>query len=277
MITIGADPEVFVQNKEKLVSGFDMVKGDKQNPHVVDKGAVQVDGMALEFNIDPVKSKKKFQENIFAVMKQLEGMLPNDHQLAIVPTAEFGMEYIKSQPEKAKELGCEPDYNAYTKQENPKPNGELGFRTAAGHIHIGWTEGADIHSDEHFQDCCSLVKVLDSTLFLLSLVWDKDSKRRELYGSVGSFRPKPYGCEYRVLSNVWLKNSFLTGLVYSVVTRVLKLTKSGRFDFYLKYANSHIKHVVIHPLGYLNHFSRYGVITKEERKRLLLIHKKGGI
>ena len=46
--------------------------------------------------------------------------------------------------------------------------------------------------------------------------------RRELYGAPGSFRPKPYGMEYRPLSNAWLKNWDSVNTVYSITTRVLE-------------------------------------------------------
>jgi hypothetical protein len=46
--------------------------------------------------------------------------------------------------------------------------------------------------------------MLDLRLAVPSLIWDKDKKRRLLYGKAGCFRPKPYGMEYRTLSNAWL-------------------------------------------------------------------------
>jgi hypothetical protein len=46
------------------------------------------------------------------------------------------------------------------------------------------------------------------------LFYDNDVERRELYGKAGAYRPKPYGCEYRVLSNRWLTSSTLIGWVF---------------------------------------------------------------
>ncbi|OYV41139.1 MAG: hypothetical protein B7Z80_02685 [Rhodospirillales bacterium 20-64-7] len=58
---------------------------------------------------------------------------------------------------------------------------------------------------------------MDYFLGIHSLLWDKDGTRRKLYGKAGAFRPKPYGMEYRVLSNRWLDSPDLTRWVYNTV------------------------------------------------------------
>lgn len=211
---IGADPEIFVRDQEgNLVSAYGMIEGTKDEPKEIEFGAVQVDGMALEFNIDPVETPSDFSQRIQLVMSQLQDMLPAGHTFAIEPTAEFGKEYIDAQPEIARDLGCNPDYNAYTGLANEKPNVEMPFRTASGHIHIGWTEDMDPFDPGHFEACRMLTKQLDIMLGVPSLLWDTDKQRRTLYGKPGAFRPKPYGCEYRVLSNVWLTDVRLMNFV----------------------------------------------------------------
>lgn len=206
--TIGADPEFFVHQNGLPVSAHGLIPGDKKNPHKVGWGAVQVDGMALEFNIDPAKGEAGFLRNLNKVMESILKMVP-DYQFYDNPVADFGQEYIDSQPLEAKILGCEPDYNAYTGLPNPTPDGDLGFRTASGHIHIGWhKQMVDPMDPDHFQDCIVLTKALDFFLGIPSLLWDQDNRRRELYGQAGAFRPKPYGMEYRVLSNKWLSPEY---------------------------------------------------------------------
>lgn len=217
---VGADPEVFVSSNNNLVSGYGLIPGTKKDPFKVKNGAVQVDGMALEFNIDPATSFKMFNDNINSVMGQLKSMVPN-HNLEIRPVAEFGEEYIKNQPYDARVLGCDPDYNAYTGLPNPTPNVDAPFRTASGHIHIGWGENMD--DDQSLDDACRrLTRELDKTLGIISLLWDKDHKRRELYGKAGSYRRKPYGVEYRTLSNMWLSDKELIRVVFNGVERAIK-------------------------------------------------------
>lgn len=205
-ITVGADPELFVKKDDKFRSAHGLIPGTKESPHKVHLGAVQVDGMALEFNIDPVDNADDFCRNILTVMDQMKKMVP-DYEFAIVPSCKFNGNHFRAQPDEAKELGCTPDYNAYTLKENPRPDNTTTMRTASGHIHIGGFETDDPLGDEHMIRCATLVKQLDFYLGLPSVLFDNDTNRRKMYGAAGAFRPKPYGLEYRVLSNAWLLNS----------------------------------------------------------------------
>jgi len=247
-LLIGADPELFVKQGGEFISAHGMVEGTKEDPFKVRGGAVQVDGMALEFNIDPAASEAEFISNINMVMGELTSMV-GDVEVVAEPTAHFGLDYIEAQPLEAKELGCTPDYNAYTGEENPAPDGDKPFRTAAGHIHIGWTEGADTSDKLHMLTCAKLVKALDITLGVPSLAWDGDQERRELYGKAGAFRPKPYGCEYRVLSNAWLRNEELMSFVYKrVVDTFNNLVETGELPTYGWVDESFVEDVINHSL-----------------------------
>lgn len=212
-IRIGADPEFFVSYKKQLVSAHGLVPGTKENPFIVKDGAVQVDGMALEININPATSSKEFCKNILSVMKQLKEMVPN-HEFLLEAAVHFKEEYLRGQPEEVRKLGCDPDFNAYTNEINPSPNADQTLRTAAGHIHIGWCEGADVQDAGHVDMCIQLVKQLDLFLGVPSILWDECAERRILYGKAGAFRPKPYGVEYRVLSNAWITSEYRMEWVY---------------------------------------------------------------
>jgi len=207
--TFGCDPELFVQDsKGRFVSAEGLIPGTKAEPHPVEGGAVQVDGMAAEFNIDPVTNFVDFKKNIKGVQRQLQDMLPPGHTLVAAPSVIFDEEVWEDSPEEAKELGCSPDLNAWTGDVNPPPYSESNprLRTASGHLHIGWTNDADEYDVEHINNCMDLIKQLDWYLGVWSLRLDRDKTRRELYGKAGACRIKTYGVEYRVLSNFWLKN-----------------------------------------------------------------------
>lgn len=228
-ILVGCDPELFVTNDDgNPRSAWGLIPGTKTSPYKVPKGAVQVDGMALEFNIDPAKDEEEFVDNIRTVMTEMRKMVPDKFNFHIEPSVAFNGNHLRAQPKEAKELGCEPDFNAYTLKENPKPNSATTLRTASGHVHIGLLEGADVTKEDHHIWCATLVKHLDLWLGLRSLEWDKDQTRRRLYGNPGAYRPKPYGLEYRVLSNAWLKDEKYTRFVYKQVKACIEdLKKNG--------------------------------------------------
>ncbi len=228
-ITIGADPELFVIDaKGAFRSAHGMIPGTKENPHKVELGAVQVDGMALEFNIDAVDNEDDFVLNIKTVMDQMQGMIPDDHKFAIVPSCRFNGNHFRAQPDEAKELGCTPDFNAYTLEANPRPDNKTTMRTASGHVHIGFCEGADPTSNEHMIRCATLVKQLDAYLGLPSILFDKDTKRRAMYGAAGAFRPKSYGVEYRVLSNAWLLTEDRQRFVFNQTVAAVRDLMQGK-------------------------------------------------
>ena len=225
-ILIGADPEVFVKQNGKVVSGYGLIPGTKDKPFPVKNGAVQVDGMALEFNIVPATSSKEFISNITSVLSTLKSMVP-EHELVLEAVAKFDRKYLEKQPREAVRLGCDPDYNAYTIRRNSPPDSRKLFRTAAGHIHIGWTNDVDVYNPDHINNCVSIVRNLDITLGVPSVLFDDQIERRKLYGKAGAFRPKPYGVEYRVLSNKWLNSAQLIDFVYTTTLKTINNLFNG--------------------------------------------------
>jgi hypothetical protein len=234
-ILVGCDPEVFVKQDGAFKSAWNLIKGDKKHPQKVRNGAVQVDGMALEFNIDPAKTEDEFCFYVQDVLNTMCQMVP-DYEVVAVPVAHFDAGYMKLQPAAALELGCDPDYNAWTGAPNVKPNGTRPMRTAAGHIHIGWTKDAAIESVDHLNQCTMVVKQLDFYLGLASLCYDNDTERREMYGCAGCFRPKSYGVEYRTLSNAWLRNEELMRWVYRNTVKGVEEVMAGNL-LYEKYGD----------------------------------------
>lgn len=226
-ILIGSDPELFLVDKSNTyVSGHDLIPGTKHKPYPVPLGAIQVDGVALEFNTRPAETEDEFLTAIETVMTRMASeymKVRSDLTIAITPTATFDQKYFDSLPDSAKELGCTPDFNAYTGEENTPPDTTEPFRTGSGHIHVGFGEGFRAHREDHFQKCCSLVKQLDATLYPASLLWDDDQKRRTLYGKIGAFRPKSYGLEYRSISNAYLRSKDIQRFVFRMTKRVSHL------------------------------------------------------
>lgn len=227
-ISIGADPELFLKKDGRFISAHDILPGTKHEPHAVDKGAVQVDGVAAEFNILPAYTAREFSSYNAQVMKQLRDMAPGC-ELVLDPVAVFEESYFHKLPDNVRELGCNPDFNAYTGQVNKKPDSTGCMRTAAGHIHIGWGKDFDPSDPIHFEDCRVVARQMDFYLGAYSLQWDNDDRRRKMYGAAGSFRPKPYGVEYRPLSNTWLKSARLQEWIFNAAYQgVHRLINDGQ-------------------------------------------------
>jgi len=229
---IGADPEVFVMNPNsgEYVGAMGLIPGDKHSPWGVKLGAVQVDGMAAEFNIDPAEDAEAFVTNIREVFGQLRNFQPG-YRFDAVPTCEFSDFIWSATDPNSKELGCDPDYNAWTGGVNVinREMAERPIRTGSGHIHIGWTENRDPLDKLFFAECCDRAKQLDFYLGIYSLLWDPDNRRRSLYGKAGAFRPKPYGLEYRVLSNAWLNSEMLQRWIYRAAIKAMEDYDRGDF------------------------------------------------
>lgn len=217
-ITIGCDPEVFLRNKKtgKIVSAYGKFPGTKSAPHKVNKGAIQVDGTALEFNIDPASSEEEFIDNIETVMTQMHEMVTKvdpDLEIVLTPMVHFDKEEWESLPEEARALGCDPDFDMFG-QINPSPSEKIEFapiRTAAGHIHIGW----DLDKVDR-ENQLRMVDAVEQHLLCEAIAWENDlsEKRREFYGASGAHRPKPYGVEVRSVDNLWLSDRAHMRTVY---------------------------------------------------------------
>lgn len=223
-IRIGADPEGFIVNKAgEFIPAFGFVPGDKQNPFKLDGGAVQVDGLAVEFNIDPVTNEEDFNKNIVKVVSQIDEMVKSvDSELNLLwtPVARFRKAQWDMSPEQQKILGCDPDYNVEG-QVNPNPSEKLEnepLRTAAGHIHIGWLDNLieDVNDNAHFQLCLEVAQGFHSAgLSTYVPHTEEEYERLSYYGHSGAWRPKKYGVELRAPSNLWVRSEASRKLIFN--------------------------------------------------------------
>lgn len=210
--TFGADPELFVYSYDKgmVVSCHDMLPGTKADPFPVPGGAVQVDGTAAEFNVNPSKTFEEFNRNIESVLASLRNLLPDEHVLVAEASHVYQEAYFDTLPYSAIELGCMPDYDAWTGKRNPKPKAPQyrTLRTAAGHLHIGWErpdgKPHNPRSPEFLAEANLMIQLMDWHVGAWSCTVDYDTARRLLYGKAGACRYKTYGVEYRTLSNFWV-------------------------------------------------------------------------
>lgn len=243
-LMIGADPELFLFQGNKFLSAHDQIPGTKSDPFPVEKGAIQHDGTAAEFNISPALSLEEFKININTVLSELRRFIPKDTEIRNLSSYSIPRDVFKRLPLEALELGCDPDYNAYTLSMNtPLDMDELGendnLRTTGGHIHVGWRDDGPMDED-HFLMCAHFTKILDFFLGIPSCYLDQDNKRKNLYGGSGSFRPKKYGVEYRVLSSFWVLDEKLIDWVYNGCLQAWDFMQSNIFDEQMERSTKYI-------------------------------------
>lgn len=214
--TIGADPEFFLKQHGKHVVAIDLIGGTKDFPRALDdKGhAVLEDNVAVEFNIPPAHNHQEFCASIQHVLAKLQEELP---EYSFSQESAVLFDKMDLWHPQALEFGCEPDYNAWTKEVNPRPKAtDATLRSAGGHVHVG----TDL-------DQIQVIRAMDLFLGVPSIKLDQGKLRRELYGKAGSFRPKDYGVEYRTLSNFWIFQEKLIEWVYNQTSKALAFVKEG--------------------------------------------------
>lgn len=215
MWTLGADPEAFVQDARtgQAVPAIGMIGGTKKEPLRVQslspEYGFQEDNVMAEFNIPPATSWTGFVESIGIAKDELLTMLrensDNTLELAHGACARMFDEEALAHPQ-ARVFGCDADYDAYCEGQafpTVSPDRLAGWRFAGGHVHIGISEHEKVPP-------FVMAQFADVYLGLPSLAWDDQMGRRELYGQPGRYRPKPYGIEYRTLSNLWIWEKELT-------------------------------------------------------------------
>lgn len=234
-ITIGADPEMFVSKNGVFVPAeVTGVSGTKKSPQALPGGgAVQIDGLALEFNILPAKTADDFVTKIQSTLEEVRAVVDRGLSFNFIPSVTFGTEEFASVSEDNRKLGCDPDYSAWTMKEKTPTGGaeDRPFRTAAGHIHVGFTKDADPHDPRHIYDCAMIAQWLDVEVGAYEGCWAPESDRRTLYGEFGSFRPKSYGLEYRVLGNDWLSKPNVMKFIFEKTRRVVDDLLRGRRSY----------------------------------------------
>lgn len=256
--TIGADPEFFAKDMEgetvRSVIGL-LHGGNKHNPVAIyDNHDFKMleDNVAAEYNIPPTDDKETFIKNILWPQEAIASILKTkNYTISTKASASFPDEELQNKL--AWVFGCEPDYNAWTETTNENPScDDPNFRSCGGHVHVGYDWQGNI------EDVFRKVKNMDAWLGVWSVIVDPDTKRRQLYGKAGAFRPKQYGFEYRVLSNFWIFNK---NLISEVFDRTKQALEENR-DFVEKESSQIIKIINEGNVDAARNFARtYGILS----------------
>lgn len=233
-LTQGADPEVFLVDKVgHQVSSEGLFGGTKDNPKPMvgfpDGFYVQEDNVAAEYNIPPCNTAKVFSSSIAKGLKYINAIAKSQGcTISVVSTMRFTKEQLATPH--AQRLGCEPDLNAWTRLENPRPIPPPELRTAAGHIHYGWDSPND---EQRF----GMAKMFDLFLGIPSILCTEVNERRSLYGKAGSIRLKYYGVECRILDNFWLDKRSYREHIFDTGITIKNILNETRGEF-IEYISS---------------------------------------
>lgn len=216
--TVGCDPEIFVADEVLPRSVIGKIGGSKEAPlplPIGDGFAVQEDNVALEFCVPPANSRRQFIENIKLATGFLEEEIKNKYNWKFDTRSAISFPEQELNDPRAFIFGCDPDFNAWTLDVNPRPRAkDKALRSAGGHVHIGCASMG--------VDPVRVVKAMDLFAGVPSVLMDNGILRKKLYGKAGAFRPKSYGVEYRTLSNFWIFEEKYIDWVYSAVESSLQ-------------------------------------------------------
>ena len=210
---IGTDGEVFVKSEDGggVVPVLGLLGGTKDRPRPTKHGWVQEDGVCAEFNIHPASNRDEWLSSITNVMSDMSLILKKHNVKLHISAAEV-FDFSQLNHPLLLMSGCSPDFNIWVKEQNIPPNFKsTPLRSAAGHIHIG----GDMDKER-------MVKAMDLFAGIPSVLMDDDVMRKRLFGKAGCHRIKPYGIEYRTLSNFWMKNDKNILWAYDVTERAYK-------------------------------------------------------
>ena len=215
----GSDPEFFfttngqVVGSEKIIPPAGILTGNSK---------FVIDGVQAELNPSPNTCRANFGNEISRCFRELYNKLKAEGknvEVSFNPLVNITQEEMDSLSEKSRQFGCAPSLNAYTGAESKIKVDAAKYlcRSAGGHIHIGHNSSGPLLKILH--DVQKIVPFLDLMVGNTCVLIDRDEsnvERRRVYGRCGEFRTKPYGLEYRTLSNFWLRSYQLMSLVLGI-------------------------------------------------------------
>jgi hypothetical protein len=218
---LGTDIEIFVTRNNKAINACGIVEGTKTFPYQWKEGGflTSLDCIMMEYNTPITDNKKVFKKQILESQDYLKSLLESDLQLSPFPFYEVDEEELYTV--ESITFGCEPDLNAYTGKYNVVKVNPMKFK--------GRSAGFHLHIDVKHNLQKDLVKLLDFTLAIPSLLLEPDNDRKKLYGNAGSYRDNNKWVEYRVLSS-WFQQERYLDFVWNNSELALNLLESNFKD-----------------------------------------------
>lgn len=233
-LTIGADPEILVTDKDGKVIPFGTLYKDNV-PGVI------IDGFAAEFT--PV-----YDYCLAYLTDKLQDCLNNAYKyVSDKKGAQFSVQdYILTPkkwrytlPESQVVLGCKPSCNAYGDTVKFKDGIDTPYRTAGCHMHYG---SITTYTTKILQDPTAITEIIKwcdiiAGVWSVALLPQQNPRRRKLYGRAGEYRTTYYsstksvGLEYRTHSSYVLAHPAIWHLMYEITRSAFILGMSGAGEF----------------------------------------------
>lgn len=238
-LTFGSDPEfVLIDQEGRYRSAIGIVRGTKEKKVDLGNGhKMFYDNVLLEMNLATSNSRDQLLANIADALKRAARAI-YPHTIRVQASHVYPPR--ETEHEDAQVFGCEAEYCAYEMAQLNPPVCEPGntFRSAGGHIHLGYTASeyplcAPVKGDDRYDRDWGrvwVVRMMDLFVSLPSLLLDHDptsAARRKLYGRAGTHRPKEqYGVEYRATSNFWYSSQKMAALVYDLSAHAVSFVRN---------------------------------------------------
>lgn len=229
---VGADPEIFVVDKNNNLIPAPMFLGSKKNPYRTNNGehgnyTCYWDGFQCEFTTWSGSCLAWLVDSCYHGLKGVLNHARNkfpDARLSLDPVMFIPPELLNTYPDDVVEFGCMPSLNAYGIKTSIPDGRSVPFRSSGGHMHFGMKAKLDNAT------AINMVKGLDAILGVasVSLFAGIDNPlRRDFYGLPGEYRLPKHGLEYRPLSCAWLAHPLIMNMVFDLGRKALMIGRSG--------------------------------------------------
>lgn len=119
-VKIGSDPEVFLKNDKEIVSSIGLIEGNKNEPYDIGNNCgIQTDNVLAEYTFPPVSlnEPQKFYEYTKYCIDYTNNFLKNKNITVSIQSSGLVDDKYLDNPQ-AREAGCSPDFNVWSKTVN---------------------------------------------------------------------------------------------------------------------------------------------------------------
>ena len=223
---IGSDPEFFIKNEKEFLPSYFFTEGTKENPLEIGNGfKILKDNLVFEGNIPPASNKIDWIKNMLFLKNEINLLVKKENAFIFEDDiATFSTEYIETMDGQL--FGCSSYKDAWKLKEFNSPIFKDNDRTCGFHIHISYdlVDLERIYPSKEMMNAV-LARALDFFLGIPSDHIFYCKKRRQGYGSLGSYRDTSYGIEYRPLGGHFTKDCYLSW-IYDQVQKAINFLQN---------------------------------------------------